>query len=189
LTGRPGSGPRIHVTGASGAGTTTLGHALAASRGLTHLDTDDFFWLPTDPPYETPRPAAARLAMLAAALDRAAATGWALSGSLAGWGDPLCARFSLVVFLDAPTAARLRRLEERERRRYGARIAPGRAMHAQHLAFLAWAARYEDTGWDGRSRQLHEAWLARLPCPVLRLDGETATADQVAAVWAAQGPR
>ena len=43
--------PRIHITGASGFGVSTLGGALAARLGCAHLDTDDFYWLPTDPPY------------------------------------------------------------------------------------------------------------------------------------------
>ena len=45
----------IHVMGASGSGTTSLGRALADRLDIAHLDTDDFFWLPTDPPFTTPR--------------------------------------------------------------------------------------------------------------------------------------
>jgi adenylate kinase family enzyme len=47
----------IHITGASGSGTSTLGQALAESVGCPWLDADDFFWLPTDPPYTDKRPA------------------------------------------------------------------------------------------------------------------------------------
>jgi len=57
LTGRI-----VHITGASGSGTTTLGRALAERLGWMHLDTDDFYWLPTDPPYREKRPAETRLA-------------------------------------------------------------------------------------------------------------------------------
>lgn len=46
----------IHIFGASGSGTSTLGRAVAAGLGWRFLDTDDFFWLPTDPPFTTPRP-------------------------------------------------------------------------------------------------------------------------------------
>jgi adenylate kinase family enzyme len=35
--------PHIHVTGASGSGTTSLGHALAEALDIRHLDTDHFF--------------------------------------------------------------------------------------------------------------------------------------------------
>jgi adenylate kinase family enzyme len=33
----------IHVMGASGSGTTSLGRALSEKRDIAHLDTDDFF--------------------------------------------------------------------------------------------------------------------------------------------------
>jgi len=45
----------IHIFGASGAGTTTLGKAINQRYGHTHLDTDDYFWLPTNPPFVTSR--------------------------------------------------------------------------------------------------------------------------------------
>jgi adenylate kinase family enzyme len=41
---------RIHILGASGSGTTTLGRAMAERLNYTHFDTDAYFWLPTDPP-------------------------------------------------------------------------------------------------------------------------------------------
>ena len=117
---------RLRVFGASGAGTSTLGRALAERLGIAHLDTDDFFWLPTDPPFTAVRPREERLARLSTVLGRAS-DGWALSGSLAGWGDPLIPRFGLAVFLTLDPELRLARLRERERRRYGAAIEPGGA--------------------------------------------------------------
>jgi adenylate kinase family enzyme len=41
---------RIHITGASGAGVTTLGRASANALAIPHHDTDDYFWQPTRPP-------------------------------------------------------------------------------------------------------------------------------------------
>jgi adenylate kinase family enzyme len=38
---------RIHITGASGAGVTSLGRALADALAIPHHDTDDYFWQPT----------------------------------------------------------------------------------------------------------------------------------------------
>lgn len=170
--------PRIHVTGASGCGVSTLGAALAGRLGCAQLDTDDFYWRPTDPPYRESRPIAERLSQIEAAMDDAPA-GWVLSGSLDGWGDPVIPRFGQVVFLTAPTELRLARLAERERRRYGAAIEPGGPLHAHHLDFMAFAAAY-DTGaftstLTGRHLARHEAWLAQLSCPVLRLDGSLST--------------
>ena len=53
---------RIHILGASGTGTTTLASAIAAKHGHRHLDIDDFFWVPTDPPYREIRPRDQQLA-------------------------------------------------------------------------------------------------------------------------------
>jgi len=177
--------PRIHITGASGCGVSTLGAALAVRLGATHLDTDDFYWLPTDPPYRQSRAIAERLRLVRQAFD-AADGGWVLSGSLDGWGDPLIPRFERVVFLDAPTAVRLSRLAARERERYGAAIEPGGPLADQHRDFMAFAAAYDDgrfTGaLQGRHRARHEAWLVALPCPVQRLDATEPTESLVAAV-------
>jgi adenylate kinase family enzyme len=172
---------RIHIVGASGSGTTTLGAAIAARHGHRHLDTDDFYWMPTDPPYRVTRPPAERLARLRQTFCAAAA--WVLSGSLCGWGDPLIPEFELVVFLVVPTPMRLTRLAARERMRYGQRaIAPGAELHDAHVAFLDWAGRYDEGGLDMRSRALHETWLAGLPCPVLRLEGDRPVAAQLALI-------
>lgn len=173
---------RIHLTGASGSGTTTLGAELARRLSRPHHDTDHFFWLPTDPPFREARYVADRLAMLREALD--ASDGWVLSGSLDGWGDPLIPRFDLVVFLTLDPAVRMARIRARERTRYGSAIEPGGAMHGASLAFLAWAEGYDAGAGSGRSRPRHEAWLARLPCPVLRLDTEPPVEDLADAVLA-----
>jgi adenylate kinase family enzyme len=182
--------PRIHITGASGSGVSTLGAVLALRLGCDQLDTDAFYWLPTDPPYSQARQIAERLSLITASF-ATAAQGWVLSGSLDGWGDPLIAHFERVVFLTAPTELRLARLADRERERYGAAIDKGGHAHAHHLDFLAYAAGYDSgrfTGpMTGRYRERHEAWLARLPCPVVRLDGSQATETLADAVMASCG--
>ena len=169
---------RIHILGASGSGTTTLGTALAERLGAAPLDTDHYLWEPTDPPFQRTRTQEERCTLLATALD--AHSRWTLSGSLCCWGDIFIPRFELVVFLLVPTEVRLPRLREREHRRYGTEaLAPGGAMHATHVAFLKWAAAYDEGGNDMRSRGHHEQWLARLPCPCLRLEGQLTTAEQL----------
>jgi adenylate kinase family enzyme len=173
---------RIHVLGASGSGTTTLAAETARRFGHPHLDTDDFYWQPTDPPFQRAREVPERQRLLGAALD--ARTRFVLSGSLVGWGDLFIPRFQLVVFLFVPHDARMERLRVRERERYGAAIQPGGALHAHHREFMDWAAAYDDAGMDMRSRTRHEAWLAALPVPVLRLEGEITTEEQIARIEA-----
>jgi len=173
---------RVHLLGASGSGTTTLGRALAAKLGCAHLDTDDVFWLRTDPPFQHIRERTERQEMLGTELRRH--RDWVLSGSLCGWGDMFIPLFELVVFLWVPPDIRLARLRERERARYGAAaIAPGGARHAAYETFMAWAAGYDD-GLDvpERCRRLHEQWLAALLCPVERFMDAGSTEDHLALI-------
>jgi adenylate kinase family enzyme len=161
-------GHRVHLFGASGSGTTTLGRRLAARIGARHLDTDAYYWIPTDPPFTVKREPAARVAAIEH--DVADLDDWVLSGSLCSWGDPLLPRFTLAVFLYLDPELRMARLVERERARYGPRVLPGGDLHAHHVEFLEWARSYDHARAPVRSLDLHERWLARLPCPVLRLD-------------------
>ena len=73
---------RIHIFGASGSGTSSLAVEMAARYGHRHLDTDDYFWLPTVPPYREKRPQEERLALLRRAMHECGS--WALAGSLCG---------------------------------------------------------------------------------------------------------
>jgi adenylate kinase family enzyme len=170
---------RIYVTGAAGSGVTTLGRALSEAFGQIHVDCDDYYWMPTDPPYTTKRPAAERVPLIRRALGEG---GWVLTGSFDGWGDPLIDQVDLIAFLCVSQTVRLARLAARERARFGDRILPGGDMHGINRSFMDWAAGYDQPGFNGRNRARHEAWLARQAAPVLRLDGETAPADLVAAI-------
>jgi adenylate kinase family enzyme len=177
---------RIHIVGASGSGTTTLAIALAREIGGAHLDTDDFYWLPTDPPFTTKRPVEQRLKLLEAELTR---DSWVLSGSLMGWGDVLVPRFDLVVFLYVPPDVRLERIMERERQRYGADIDPGGRMHENHKAFVDWAKGYDTADSEGRSHVRHRAWIDNLPCPVVEITGVPTVEESVECVLAAAAGR
>ncbi|MCP3391055.1 hypothetical protein NLM27_19925 [Bradyrhizobium sp. CCGB12] len=169
---------RIHLMGASGSGVTTLGRAVANRLALPHHDSDDYFWLPTAPPYQTTRPAAERLRLMRELfLPR---LDWVLSGTVTGWGDELVLFFDLVVFVVAPRELRMRRLQAREATHFGAdAVAPGGWRHKETASFVEWASHYEAGDREGRSLAKDEAWLAGLPCPVVRVDGSRPLADLV----------
>lgn len=176
---------RLHVFGASGSGTTTLGRALATLWSVPHADTDDYFWIPTVSPFEEKRPVQARLDLMHDLF--LARDAWVLSGSMISWGDLLKPYLDAVVFLTLDPATRLDRLRKREAARYGDAIAPGGARADAHRAFLDWARRYDDADFDGRSRAAHDTWLSTLACPVLHLDGAAPVEGLTAAVadWVA----
>jgi adenylate kinase family enzyme len=169
---------RIHILGASGSGTATLGRALAARLQYPHFDTDDYFWLLTDPPFTHQRERFERQQLLMG--DLTVQDAWVVSGSLCGWGDVAIPLFELVVFLWIPHDIRMARLRRREQERFGERILPGGDMYEQSQAFLAWAASYDEGGLDIRSRQRHGQWLSTLPCPIVYFEGEYTIEEQLA---------
>lgn len=158
----------IHVIGASGSGTTTLGRAVADKLGVLHFDSDDFFWLPTDPPFTTPRDPQERVALLLPKL--LPEQGWVFSGSALKWGQPIEPLYDLIVFLRIDPALRMERIRRREANRYGERIKPGGDMAVKSREFMEWAASYDSAGPERRSLASHEQWLATQTCPILRLD-------------------
>src|SRR5579859_3510970 len=152
----------IHIMGASGSGTTTLGRALASKLAYAFFDADDYYWLPTQPPYQQKRPREDRVSMILADLRKV--NGYVLSGSVSSWGQELEACFDFVIFLVVPAETRIQRLIERDTRELG----------SANQEFIEWARQYDEGKLSGRSRELHEKWVAGLRCPVLRLEGNLA---------------
>jgi adenylate kinase family enzyme len=181
---------RIHVMGASGAGTSTLARGLASALDSQAFDTDDFYWKPTDPPFTDKRPVAERIALMEEVfLPR---RDWILSGSFTSWGAPIVPRLTHVVFLTLPGAQRLARLRRRERLRADPNVARTPGWQAAHRGFLDWAMAYDDPGFTGRSRAAHERWLEGLTIPVIRIDAgapaERVLAEALSALDRARAP-
>ncbi|RYD72729.1 MAG: hypothetical protein EOP84_22670 [Verrucomicrobiaceae bacterium] len=104
--------------------------------------------------------------------DLSSCKGSVLSGSVVRWGDALEASFDLVIFLYVPHELRMARLLRREIELFG----------APKPEFMQWAARYDTGDLNVRSRALHEMWLATLRCPVIRLEGDLTTDQQIESI-------
>lgn len=134
-----------------------------------HLDTDDYFWEPTDPPFMKKRCIKERINLIKNDLVK-----WndvVLTGSLCGWGDELIPQFDLVIRLITPTKQRIERIEEREFQRFGTRIREGGDMYQDHIKFIKWASEYDDGDATMRSKARHDQWEKNIPCPHITLDG------------------
>lgn len=159
----------IHIYGASGSGTSTLGRAFCEETGYFFMDTDDYFWLPTDPKFTIKREKDERLFLMRRDIE--AHEKIVISGSLSGWGDELIPMFTLAVRLVTDTEMRINRLKTRERERFGNRIDAGGDMYENHVEFIEWARRYDIGGTDMRSHAMHDEWQKLLKCKMLTLDG------------------
>ncbi|MFT3823108.1 MAG: AAA family ATPase [Chitinophagaceae bacterium] len=161
---------KLLIMGASGAGATTLGKALANQLGIAYFDTDEYFWLPSDPPFTTRRLPEERNALLLA--DLASAEHAIVGGSVINWGDNWRTIFDHVVFLYLPHDVRMQRLHAREVERYGTVIFDDAERNKQYRAFMEWAAGYDDNTARGRTLMAHEQWLQQLACPVIEIRGD-----------------
>lgn len=168
---------RIHILGASGSGTTTLAKALSNELGYKHFDTDDYYWASSKIPFTRIRPIEERQSLLKKDLEKH--DSWILSGSLCGWGDVFIPFFELVIYLWIPRDIRISRLKKREKERYGSAIETGGNMHESSSEFIRWAAKYDEAGVEMRSKKLHERWLSRLECPILRIERNTTLKESV----------
>lgn len=162
----------IHILGASGSGTTTLGKELEKEFGFAHLDTDDFYWEPTNPPYQKGRPRTERSKLLLNALQKHSR--WVVAGSLCGWGDDIIPLFDLVIYLWVPTNVRIERLQKREINRFGQEVLnPGNIIHEQYNKFINWASIYDTAGLETRSKLKHESWIKEnIKCSIIRYEGK-----------------
>ena len=159
----------IHLYGASGSGTSTIGRYISETSGYYFMDTDDYFWEPTNPPYTTKRNISDRIALMKQ--DIAQEDKVVISGSLVGWGDEFIPLFTLTIRVVTDTATRIDRLNKREREHFGSRIDVGGDMYETHRKFILWAASYDEGGLDMRSKAEHDAWQKQLKCRQILLDG------------------
>lgn len=139
--------------GASCAGSTTLGKALAQHLDWPYFDTDDYFWLPSAVPYTQKRDPVERKAMLLA--DFEAADNVIVGGSLVSWDDSWLTKFDLVVFLLIPHEIRMQRLDAREVERYGDHIFTDPVRVQLYKDFRDWAKGYDDNTTNGRNLNVH----------------------------------
>jgi len=159
----------IHIFGASGSGTSTLGRKICEELGYTFMDTDDYFWLPTNPKYTQKRPIAERLELMRK--DICDAGNVVISGSLTDWGDVLIPQFTLAIRLETDKEIRIDRLRKREKEAFGSRIEPGGDMYKNHIEFIEWANAYDEGDINMRSKAKHDEWQKLLECQLLHLNG------------------
>ena len=159
----------IHIFGASGSGTTTLGKYISHRLGYFFMDTDDYFWILTNPPYSIKRDNSQRLVMMKKDIAK-----WkkvVIAGSLVDWGDELAPLFTLAIRMETDTEVRIERLKKREKEHFGKRIEPGGDMYEHHQEFIRWASAYDNGGLNMRSKAKHDEWQKLLLCKLIHLNG------------------
>ncbi|SFA46620.1 Adenylate kinase [Pedobacter suwonensis] len=168
---------KIHILGASCAGSTTLGNALSVKLNIPYFDTDSFFWEKSAVPYTVKRDPLLRNELLKAELSLL--DSYIVGGSLVSWGEEWKQQFDLAVFLYLPKEIRMERLVQREIERYGNAIYDDPQRQQLFLDFIEWASQYENRSFTGRNIGIHESWLESLNCHVIKIVGDTTVAERL----------
>ena len=159
----------IHIFGASGSGTSTLGRKICDELGYFFMDTDDYFWDPAYPEYTVKRSFEERLRLMKEDIE--SHDDVVISGSLVDWGDELIPLFTLAIRLVTDTAVRIERLRAREKEKFGDRLLPGGDYYENHKEFIEWAGSYDTGDVNMRSKAKHDEWQKLLLCKRIVLDG------------------
>lgn len=172
---------KIHIFGASGAGVTTLGHALSKKLNIPYFDSDEYFWVTSNPPFTKKRIPEERNNLVKSALKET--DSWIFGGSSLKWGEDVFPEFDLVVFLWIPSEIRIERLKKRELERYGEVIHTNPERIKLYQEFLDWAVNYdvdpEVSGFTGRSLKVHEDWMKQVKSKILEIRGDFTVQERI----------
>jgi len=173
----------IIIFGSSGSGTTSLGKELAKQLNYPHFDLDDFHWSwETEIPYTVLRSKDERIGLIMDAIR--GYKSFVMSGSMWSIRKSFESMFDLAIYVSASAMVRAERLRSRSISRWGSRVLEGGDMFEHHEAYrdyLAVAQQYDDDKSSMSYRSQHEQWADELPCPVLRVDGESDIQENI--VW------
>jgi adenylate kinase family enzyme len=159
---------KIHLLGPSGSGTSTLGKLIAEKYNIPWFDSDNIFWIKTDPPFIVKREKDERINILKEIFAKNKSL--VLSGSAIEWGDFIREYLDIIIYKYIEQGIRIERLKRREKERYGNRIDEGNDMYKTYLEFIEWAKKYETGGMEMRSRTSELYWIKDVKGKIIILE-------------------
>ena len=171
----------IALLGLNGGGKSTLAHALAKELGYFEMDVEDYYFpeqkesrqnaiekMPlahADDANELPFTSPRTKSEVEEALRKDIATHpqFVLSGVTMNWSEAILSAIGIAFLIETPLDIRLRRIREREIKRFGDRVLPGGDMYDQQQDFLRAVA--------SKDNEVVYTSAKKLRCPVIRLDG------------------
>lgn len=180
----------IAIFGLNGGGKSTLAHALAQRMGYYEMDVEDYYFpeqkmsrmsalencsIPVtnhlgDLPFSCPRTKGEVEAALLE--DSKAHPRFILSGVTLHWTEDILSQIRVAFWVQTPLEERLKRIQQREIRRFGSRVLPGGDMYAQQADFRRTV--------EQRDSKAVEETARSLSCPVIVLDGTLPLTDNLA---------
>lgn len=161
----------IEITGASGAGKTYLGKALAEKLNCNFVDTDDILWVWDEnvQPYTIAVDEKIACQKLKEELENHKNT--VASGMFYPWSEDLISYFRLLIVLDTNKEIRRKRIIKREEEMYGERFKKNGDMYDQFTNYLNWSMNYDTSSDELGSKFATDKWERKFSCDVLHIDG------------------
>lgn len=171
----------IAIFGLNGGGKSTLTHALAKQIGYFEMDVEDYYFpeqresrkwalennsviVPEhldELPFSNPR---TKSEVQTAIMENIKThPRFIISGVTINWNDEILSRIDIAFWVQTPLNERLKRIQEREEKRFGARVLDGGDMFAQQMEFRNVV--------ENRDSKVVEECAMKLGCPVIVIDG------------------
>lgn len=171
----------IAIFGLNGGGKSTLTHALAKQIGYFEMDVEDYYFpeqresrkwalennsvIDTEQldelPFSNPR---TKSEVQNAIMENIKThPRFIISGVTMNWSDEILSRIDIAFWVQTPLEERLKRIQAREEKRFGARVLDGGDMFAQQMEFRK-VVKNRD------SKAVAESAM-KLVCPVIVIDG------------------
>lgn len=171
----------IAIFGLNGGGKSTLTHALAKRIGYLEMDVEDYYfpeqresrkWALENKgivdiehldelPFSNPRTKSDVHAAIIKNIKLHHR--FIISGVTMNWSDEILSRFDIAFWVQTPIEERLKRIQKREEKRFGARVLDGGDMYAQQKEFREII--------KNRDSKAVEECAKKLACPVIVIDG------------------
>lgn len=171
----------ISLFGLNGSGKSTLAHALAKRIKYFEMDVEDYYfpeqrksrkWAVDNDniivtehlgniPFSISR--AKEEVQNALMKDMQIHHKFIISGVTMNWNEDILSRMDIAFWVQTPLEERLKRIERREKKRFGERVLPGGDMYIQQMEFRKVV--------ENRDPKTVEESAKRLQCPIVVLDG------------------
>lgn len=182
----------IAIVGLNGSGKSTLGHALAKALNLYEIDVEDYYFPEQresrkaaldgeygvncsylgDMPYSVSR--TKDEVQKAIVEDISSHPRYVMTGVTINWSDEILSTIKHVFWLKTETEERVRRVKDREEKRWGDRVTEGGDMYEQQKSFRELIA--------GLTEDKVQRSIDKLDCAVIQIDGTRSVSDNLSII-------
>lgn len=179
----------IAILGLNGGGKSTLAHALSKECGYLEIDVEDCYFPEQSEsrkqalenkndiitnhlgslPFSIPREKKEVESMILEKVKTEQK--FILSGVTMNWSDEILSRIDIAFWIQTPVDVRLKRIQNREEKRFGDRVLAGGDMYLQQIDFKHMVGK--------RDEIVVEESIRNLKCPVIIMDGTCSIDDNL----------